>query len=767
MLPWGVDAEEIALMDERGSRLSRFAASSVEWDLRAIQSLLWRRRWLVLAVAAQVFLVTALVTFLRTPLYEASARVLIERSTPKVLEGEDVVPKVWGEYEIARFYATQYLLLKDPRVIQQALEDERYRVRDQLLAAFEASRDSEDARPPDDEALARFIRANIKIEQLEYSNMVEVSFRHPSPVIAADVVNAVVHSYQDFFVQEIGLAPRKRASQFLREAIDESTAEVLEIERRLEEMTRESNTALSASALEMGKTRLEQLDATLTQAKARLAQAEARLEAYQTAGPGGLDRVNQDPRVQRSREELAQLQAKMASFAGKVGQAWPQVRELEAAINEVQADLDAKQRDVYQEVLETAQAEVAVAREDRDRLARLYEDERVRTNRIQYDARDVEKLRREYEQKKANLERLLARWEEVALSTDLQEILRRQVSVIGAAQPPEHPAVPRVFFNLALGLMFGGFLGVGAAFLSESLDNKVRGAQQLADLVELPLLGSIPRLEASPRPRLAFSRKRSETTPAMVGKRHHEVEESFRAIRSALLLAQVDRPPRSILVTSAVPGEGKSTIVANLGRTLASFGSPTLLIDADLRHPRLHRVFDVGKRHGLTHILASGTPAEEVIFPSGHDNLWVIPGGPSPPDPATLLDSDRMLDLIGSLYGRFEFILVDTPPVLVFSDCYSIVPAVESVLFTARSMSTHKDAVRQAVDGLRKMKAPLGGVILNGEVLDHQGSNYSYYRYYHYRKGYYQKAREDREHSGVQEEHDASSDRPATGSGAR
>jgi capsular exopolysaccharide synthesis family protein len=732
-------------MEERGSRLSRIGASSVEWDLRAIQSLLWRRRWLVLAVAAQVFLVTALVTFLRTPLYEASARVLIERSTPKVLEGEDVVPKVWGEYEVARFYATQYLLLKDPRVIGHALDDPEFRIREQLLASFEANRADENAPLPGDDDLARFIRGNISVEQKEYSNMVEVSFRHPSPTVAADVVNAVTNAYQDFFVQEIGLAPRKRASQFLREAIDDSTAEVLELEKRLEEQTRQSNTAVAASESDMGRSRLEKLDAMLTDAKARLVQAEARLRAYQNATPDGLEQVHSDPRVQKYRSELAQLQREIAEFSGKVGSSWPRVRELRTAISEVKQDLERQQREVYKEVLATARADLAMAREDRERLERLYEKERKRANRLQYNARDVEKLRREYAQKKANLERLLGRWEEVALSTDLQEILRRQVSVIGPATPPEHPAVPRVFFNLALGMMFGGFLGVGSAFLAEALDNKVRNAQQLADIAELPLLGSIPKLEGTPRPKLVFSRRRADTTPAIVDRQHHEVEESFRAIRSALLLAQIDRPPRSLLVTSAVPGEGKSTIVANLGRTLASFGSRTLLIDADLRHPRLHRVFNVTKQRGLTNLLASGVPPEEVIFATEHDNLWVMPGGPSPPDPATLLDSDRMLELFGGLYEHFDFVIVDTPPVLVFSDCYSIVPAVESLVFAARAMTTQKDAVRQALDGLRKMKAPLAGVVLNGETASQQGRGYSYYRYYHYRKGYYRRARDERE----------------------
>ncbi len=576
--------------------------------------------------------------------------------------------------------------------------------------------------------------------------MVKVSFRDKDPDLAAKVVNAVVHAYQDYFVEEIGLAPRKRASEFVQESIETTSAELAQVERELAALSDEQQTALSTSETEMGRTRLQSLDENLTQAKARQAQAEARLNAYLSSVPRAIDEVRANPQIQRYREQISNLQREMAELEGKVGEDWPRLKELRAALLETRQNLSQMEQQLYDESLASAEAELAVARQEASRFHALYSNERQAANRQQSESIGVEGKRREYEQKEAQLNRLLARREEVSLASDLHEVLRRQVVIVGTAEAPESPAVPRTKLNLLLGAIFGGFLGIGAAFLAEALDNKVRGGQHLADLSGLPLLGSIPRLEGPSKPRLAFSKKakRPAATPVMA-QRNHDVEEAFRALRSALLLSQTEHPPKTLLVTSALPGEGKSTIAANLGRTLASFGAKVVLIDADLRHPRLHRVFKAPKDKGLTNVLATSRPVQEVIAETPFKGLDLIPGGPCPPDPGTLLDRGRIQELARELsedHG-YDYVIIDTPPVLVFADCFNIVPCVEGAIFVARAMATQKDAVREAMEGLRKVHARMLGVVLNGEVSEERGG--SYYRYYHYRRGYYQKAAEARE----------------------
>jgi capsular exopolysaccharide synthesis family protein len=316
------------------------------------------------------------------------------------------------------------------------------------------------------------------------------------------------------------------------------------------------------------------------------------------------------------------------------------------------------------------------------------------------------------------------------------------VTVIESARPPAAPSVPRTMVNLILGLVCGLFLGVVAAFVAEALDNKIRTSSQLAEFTRLPLLGSIPRVAGPARPRLIFSRDKRNAPPVMAA-RHHDVEEAFRALRSALLLAKAGRPPQILLVTSALPGEGKSTVAANLARTLANFGHKTALVDCDLRHPRLHRVFNEKPVRGLTNVLASSMSVAEVLLPTPYEHLHLVPGGPTPPDPATLLDPVRLRSMFEELRrDGFEFAIIDTPPLLVFADAYNLIPVVEGVILVARAHRTLKDALRQTQDSLGKVQAPLIGVVLNGEDTDDRSG--SYYRYYHYRRGYYRRAAEAR-----------------------
>lgn len=734
-------------MSENNEQAPVAVGAGSDWDLGAIQKLLWNRRWLILVISAWVFLLTFGVTILKTPLYESSARMLIERSTPRVLQGEDIMPLVWNEYEIQRFYQTQYLLLKDTALLRKALDRHNLRFALQhALAPDPASQGHSADSKGDDLRMAEMIRSGLRIEQVERSNMVRVSFRHPKPQVAADVVNAVVETYRDYFVNS-GLDARRDASNFLGKAIEDAKAEVVALDNQLAGVRRQLPTVIPASGAELGRSRLESIDGELTAAKARYAKAEARLHNYQETTPAAIEEVRANPQIMRYLETLAALRREQAELEGRVGPGWPRYKELTTAISETEQNLGQEQERLYKQALEAARADADRERRSVEQLSNLLDNELHRSADAQVQSTDYEAMRQAFEQKRAALDRLMARREEVALSAELKNVMERQVAILESALPSESPATPRVKTNLALGLVVGLFLGIAAAFLAEAIDNKVRSGAQIAELVHLPLLGTIPRLDGPMRPRLIFSKKRGEATPMMMAI-NHDVEESFRALRSSLMLSQPTRPPRILLVTSALPGEGKSTVAANLARTLASFGNRTVLIDCDLRHPRLHRLFDIKTTRGVTNLLASSITVHDVLQETGYENLAVIPGGPCPPDPATLLDPQRFTGVLNELSETegFEFIIVDTPPVLVFADTFNLVPAVEGVVLVARAQVTPKDALRQVQESLRKVQAPVLGVLLNGEISEeHSGS---YYRYYHYRRGYYKRAADQRAADG-------------------
>ena len=698
------------------------------WTIPAAWRIVRQRHRLALALAAGCFFMVALVTFLVTPQYRASAHVLIERATPNVLDSEDVVPTVRNDFEIKRFYETQYALLRDTVVLRAALD--RHGIRESLSRTIHPE-DAEDGEPlPDDERICEWLESRLDIGQKKQSNIITISFLHPSPHVAADVVNAVVESYRDLFVTS-GIDARRDASQFLNERIEEAQADVLSLQRVLARQRTRGGEAIPAGEAEMNSARLSSLDESLTEAKTRRAAAEARVQVLSAAEPLDVPEIRENARVSWYYEQLAGLQKERAELEGRFGAAWPRLIELAASIEEVQATLSGELESLYEQSLGSAGMELGLARQNEQRLARLLAAELSSASDDEVNAADHEALRNQYEQKRAALNRLLQRREDVALSVDLENILTRQVTVLETASPPKRPAQPKVVQNLLVGLLFGLFLGVSATFAAEAIDNKIRSSTQLVEISDLPLLASIPRVDRPPKPRLIYSRRRPRPSPRMlVGQR--ELDEAFRALRSTLMLAQPGGAPRSLLVTSAIPSEGKSTVASRLAHTLAAFGQRVVLIDADLRRPQLHRLFRTPSDRGLTNALVS--PGEDVgtlVQPTRFENLYVLPVGPRPPDPATLIDGARFSSIIDELTSRlgFECVIIDTPPVLVFSDVYSIAPVVERSILVARSMHTPKDALRQAIEALRKVNARLTGVVFNGAVFDQRAG--AYYRYYH------------------------------------
>ncbi|GEM_PF-2056453 len=716
-----------------------------EWNLTSLRQVLWQRRWLAVMITVEVFVLTGLVTYLRTPQYTSTARVLIERSTTNVMNSSDVMPIVWNEFEIQRFYQTQYLLVRDPAILKMALERtpalEKGLI-DHMLPPPEERDPSLEIPTRDD--LAKYMRERLTVSQLDYSNVISVSFEHPSAQIAADAVNAVLGAYKDFFVST-GIEARNDATTLIETEIQSAQAELRELDVQIADARDKAGLPVSGTGTDISLARLQRVDQALTEAKARRVAAEARVESLRHANKEGVPEVVGNPAVMKYREDMGRLQAEIAKLEGKVGPSWPRRVELERAIAETRRNLEEEQFRLYGQVSEEAHAALASARQEERQLAALLDRELQNSSNVQRSSSDLQQLLARRAQTQASLERLLSRKEEVSLGDEYEKILARQVTVLAKARVPEQPSSPRVKLNLALGLLFGLFLGLGAVFVAEAMDNKVRNGSQLQHLLGLPLLGSIPRVEAPSRPRLAFSRKnKKQAHSPMMAAQQHDAEESFRGLRSALMLSQAKRPPRSILVTSALPGEGKSTIAANLARTLATFGHRTVLIDADLRHPRLHRLFRAEHNKGLTNVLASSECLEKVMLTTHIENLVLIPGGPCPPDPATLLDEERFRVLVSDLtqLHGFEFVIIDTPPLLVFADAFNIVPAVEGSILVGRAMETPKEAIRQAYESLAQVDAPMLGCVLNGEVSEEQGG--SYYRYYHYRRGYYQKEAERR-----------------------
>jgi capsular exopolysaccharide synthesis family protein len=292
------------------------------------------------------------------------------------------------------------------------------------------------------------------------------------------------------------------------------------------------------------------------------------------------------------------------------------------------------------------------------------------------------------------------------------------VSVVELATVPTSPVKPQVAFNVALGLLAGLLVAAGLVLLMKYLDDTVKSEQDVERVAGLTILGMVAH----------FGRRRSRQPVSGYGSRSPAAE-AYRAIRTSVQFATMDRPGQVLLVTSPNAGDGKSTTAANLAVTMASAGRRVVLVDADLRKPSLHQVFNLENSVGLTSALLSGNGARPYIQPSGFDNLSVLASGPLPPNPSELLSSPRMRDLVEALRRETDVVVMDSPPALVVTDATLLAALADGTILVAEAGRTRSTALRQAVDGLGRATDRLLGVVLN--KTGRRGAP-AYYHYYHY-----------------------------------
>jgi tyrosine-protein kinase Etk/Wzc len=343
---------------------------------------------------------------------------------------------------------------------------------------------------------------------------------------------------------------------------------------------------------------------------------------------------------------------------------------------------------------------------------------------------------------------LLEKYEEAKI-TEAGKI--GNVRVIDRAVPPLFPIKPRKALNLAIGLVVGLVLGVGLSFFLDSLDNSVKTVEDLEHGFGTPVLGLIPAIQAEGH---RSSRKNggdevariSATLVTKYTPRSH-VSEAYRSLRTNIQFSRIDDPLKTVVISSAAPSEGKSTTAANLAITTAITGIRTLLVDADLRRPVVHSLFGLDREPGIINLLAEKLPLENVIRPSGIENLSILTCGAIPPNPSELLGSQRMKELIKTLSQRFDLVLFDSPPVITVTDTAVLSPQVDGIVLVVKSHVTDKRALDRAKTILSNLKANILGVILNKIELSGLAGGYDYY--YHYNYYYYAEdgAKKKRRHS--------------------
>ena len=461
--------------------------------------------------------------------------------------------------------------------------------------------------------------------------------------------------------------------------------------------------------------KLADLNAAVTRAKTDRIQREAaynQVRAVET-NPQLIDSVPlilSNSFLQQQKSELAKLQQQQAQMAETLGPRHPDMLNVASAIQAAEAKIQAEvarivqgMRNDYEAALsEEKSLSSALAQQQQEALA-------LNRKRIEYGV-----LERDTNSNRQMFDSLMQRTKETGVSGELKT---GNIRIIDKAEVPSSPVSPNVFNNLLLGLLGGLTLAIGLAFAFEYVDDRIKNPDELKKHLGLPFLGMVPAL---------FDK--SITAPLISDRVPNAFSESFRSIRTNVLFSSTEQGGRLIVITSTGPSEGKTVVSTNLSVALAQAGQRVLLIDADMRKPRVHEVFSHAPVPGLSNLLVGNASASEVIFESGTLGLWVMPAGAHPPNPAELLGSKRFKDFGTFLLQHFDWVVVDTPPVMAVTDASIVAHQAHGVLFVVGAEMTSRRAAQRAVEQLEHAQAKFIGALLNRVDLDHNA--YYYSRYY-------------------------------------
>jgi len=721
------------------SRFPHMDLSPREPHLYDYLLILRKHQWLILSFLLAVVTIVSIATFRMRSVYIATARIEIDRENANILpfQGADAYDYMM---DLDNYIETQSKILTSETLALQTIRNSGLASTPEFFGgsgpseAIATGSLANQKYPPE---VGAFL-GSLSAKRVPNTRLMDVSFESTDPQFAARMVNAHLDTYIEQNYRR-SYEATSHASTWLAGQLDELKIKVERSENARIEYERQNQIWGVDDKQNMTTQRLGDLNRQLTDAQSERIKKQA---LYEFAKAGELEAVPQlrdNSVLQGLHNKRADLSMQYTDAVNQYGPNFPKVQRIQAQIKDVDEQITRESKGVIVELENDYRAALQLEELHSKALDQQKADTNVMSEKmVQYNI-----LNREAEANKALYEGLLTKLKEAGISAGLRS---SNVRIVDPAMIPSTPARPAKARNIALAFLVGLVGGIGLALLREYLDNTVKTPDDVETLARLPSLAVLPAFGdgASSKKRAGFLTgassnghdKRIELVAQHLPK--SQVAEGFRALRTALLLSQPDRPPQVILVTSALPREGKTTVAANLAVTLAQLGDKTVLIDADLRKPGIDRLLKLGsgKYAGLSSYLAGVSSLDLITVPyPGIPNLAAIPTGPLPPNPADLLSSHRLTDAIAELRAKYKFIVMDSPPIMAATDAVILSVQADGVLLVVRSSETPKEAFTRTCDLLTGVKSHLLGVVLNAVDVSATGYSYSY-RYYIYSYGY-------------------------------
>jgi polysaccharide biosynthesis transport protein len=566
----------------------------------------------------------------------------------------------------------------------------------------------------DRHALIGIFEGGLAAERYGHTNILDLSYTARNPELAAVICNTLIdnyvqHNFSDNYAatQEVSVWLQAQLGD-LKNRLEASQEHMLNVQKDIGLVGIDQTQSIVLS-------RLVDISHDVTTAESQRLVAQAKLITLQSAPPDVLATLSGDPVLLGLKERMTSLQAEYANLSAKYGAKNPRLLENRSEMAEVTESMKREQGTV----LARAQEEVNAATQNQDALQKRLEQEKSLAYMGNSKAVEYSLARREYESNRSLYDGLQQRLQEAGIIAGLHSTNIRRID---PADAPDFPSSPRKSVNLMLGLLCGLGIGLALSFLVEALDTNIKTIHDIEERLGLPMLGVVPQVDTKLLSPETFVRDATSPIPGAWSR----LAEAYRALRTTILLSRAGTPPQVILISSAKPSEGKTSITTLESIVFALNGARVLLIDSDLRRPSVHLRFRIANKVGLTSVLTGKTALEDAIVPvTAVPSLHILPAGPIAPMPAELLGSLQMQRLVEGLRSRYDFILIDTPPVLTVTDAAVLVSVSDGVVLVLRYGQASRNVVARASEILLRSGAHLLGVVLN--AVDLQSSDYAEY----------------------------------------
>jgi succinoglycan biosynthesis transport protein ExoP len=716
--------------------------------LREYLRVLIKRKWVVLGTLAAIFGASLIATLRITPIYDAVGSIAINKPDPMLQNLRDSGSAGMDYYDPTDLDTEVRILHSDLlalQVIKQLNLDQMPEFGGHGASTSSSLALTTDGLQPDSakaNALLGAFKGGLHVVLEPNTRIIDIHYRSSNKELAARVVNTLANTYieQNFKTR---FESTMQASDWLSRQLVDLQMKVETSQEKLVKYQKEHQILGIDDKQNITTAKLDELNKELTTAESARMEKESVFRLADGGDTESAAAVASSSSVKGSgsssglldklESTKADLKIQIAQVSTQFGPAYPKLAELNNQLHEIEAQIQGEMKRVGGRL----RGDYLAALQRENMLRAALEEQKQQENRLNESAIEYSLLKRDFETNRTLYEGLLQKLKEAGVTAGLRSNNIRPVDI---ARTPGSPAEPNVPRNLGFAFALGLTSGIGLAFLLEGVDNTVRTPEQAQSISGLPSLGMIPlgsrtTGEANPTG-LSVAASKEAVELITLSRPQSQMSESYRALRTSLLLTSVGAPPKTILITSALPQEGKTTTSINTATVLAQKGTRVLLIDADLRRPSIHKTLGMGPRAGLSNVLTGGTTLQDATVRSTLlPNLFILPAGTPPPNPAELLASSQMMDLLAELREQYDHIVVDTPPTLSVTDAVVLSTRADAVVLVIRSGQTTKPALRRSRDILAQVNARVAGVLLNAVDLDSP----DYYYYYEYQGKYGQR----------------------------